>query len=849
MRTSVTAFFLVTVAFAWPLRGSTGNDTFANATQLVTSNALLRGTNTLASAEPGEPAHSPAGALHSLWWRIQFGAHGFLTLRAEGSSFDHVIAVYTGATLQTLVSLGSTLGTAEACRVTVRPGAVYFIAIDSVTTGVTGSARVLCLYDQFFTHDYDLAVGWIRREPCIPFVWGSTDATREGWPAPGQLVTWRAFVKNWFSNAIPNVSYRWFLDGSNVASGTVTLAPKAYTELTYQWPWEFARHELTLFVDDENAIAEQSELNNRLTIYTDALSVGFWVERSLYNYFHQYQRNLAIGANGWEDWAQRHITRWNQMFERACYPETPSGVYDRVRLDQLHVVHDGALPLNGGLPSNNPDATNRTIDLQWGFNNQLQSMYSSISTVSDSNPFYFEDSLLHELGHARYLIDTYGFNYHSRPEWSNTLLTVHGALALDTPYLPRIGDDSVYRPDWYNEVGYGLMSGPKTLVDRYSAAALNLIAGRRATHGNMNSPGNIGVYLQDLPSKNVVTICDGYGRPLSNATVKIYQARSMPAWYGKTYLSTPDLVLTTDSDGRVNLGRCPFSSDGFITHTYGLSEGVAVVQVELGDHVGFDFLCAMEFNLAFWRGQTQTALYQVCVGLISTSTYGIAKIVPPDGYTLPRPLVQWPHVRVVLSGPQNAQSVTVNGLPATYSWGKWERQNLPLQRGTNTVTVIATWAGGISITQTVSYYRFDTRPPEIGREALLFPAPGTRLVPDEQVYVRWITLRLNDDGDDTSVTISRASVVELSSTQEVALIGQNLSNSGSRLWRVPSLPVDTPLAVRFIVRDSAGNAAERVFTDNPFTAVPEPLGVAALLVLVLACRRVEGWCAETHRAA
>ncbi len=815
-------------AAALPLAAAPVNDDFANALQLTTSNALIRGTNTTATAEPGEPAHSALGAQQSIWWKINVGGHGFLTLRAEGSSFDHVMAVYTGATVETLVQLGASAGTAELCRVTVRPGVTFFIAIDNAVSGVAGVVRVECAFDQFFNHDNDVSVGWIRREPIVPFVWGSTNATRDGWPTNGQAVTWRAFIRNWYSNAYEDVAYTWLLDGSNVASGHITLAPKAHTELTYEWPWTFARHELALTIDADNAIAESSELNNRLTVYTDAISVGFWVERSLYNYFHQFQRNLNIGANGWEDWGQRHVSRWNQMFENAIYPDTPSGVYDRIRLDQIHIVPDGALPLNGGLPSNNPDRTNRTVDLQWGFRNELQPMYTSLSTVSDSNPFYFEDSLMHELGHARYLIDTYGFNYHSMPAWTNTLIAVHGALALDTPYLPRIAEDSVYRPDSYNELGYGLMSGPKTIVDKHSAVAMNLIAGRRAILGNMNSPGNIGVYLQDLPTNNIVTVCDGFGVPLPNATVKVYQARGTTSWYGKKYLETPDVVVMTDGDGRVNLGRCPFASNGFIRHTYGISEGVAVVQVEHADRTGIDFLNAMAFNMAYWRGQTLTAEHTVCVGMISTSAYGIARIFPLDGYTLPRAVVQWPHVRVVLSGPVNAQSVSVNGLPASYAWGKWERQNLAINRGTNAITVIATWPGGISATQTVYYYRLDTTPPVIGREALLFPTPGTNLITDNQVYLRWISLRLIDDGDDNSVTITRASVVELGSTQEVALIGQNLSNNGTRLWKVPSLPEGTPLAVKFVVRDGAGNSTERVFTDSPFTAIPEPAGAVAL---------------------
>ena len=39
-----------------------------------------------------------------------------------------------------------------------------------------------------------------------------------------------------------------------------------------------------------------------------------------------------------------------------------------------------------------------------------------------------------------------------------------------------------------------------TYIDRYSAVALNLIAGHRATEGNQNAPENIGVFMEDLPA-------------------------------------------------------------------------------------------------------------------------------------------------------------------------------------------------------------------------------------------------------------------------------------------------------------------------------------------------------------
>ncbi|MFP5247020.1 MAG: hypothetical protein ACLGH0_10040, partial [Thermoanaerobaculia bacterium] len=43
----------------------------------------------------------------------------------------------------------------------------------------------------------ELTIGWISRTPELEFVWGSTNPTREGWPAAGSTVTWRAHVRNW----------------------------------------------------------------------------------------------------------------------------------------------------------------------------------------------------------------------------------------------------------------------------------------------------------------------------------------------------------------------------------------------------------------------------------------------------------------------------------------------------------------------------------------------------------------------------------------------------------------------------------------------------------------------------
>lgn len=463
----------------------------------------------------------------------------------------------------------------------------------------------------------DLDVGWISRLPRLPYVWNSEHPEREGWPKEGEAVVWRAHVKNWSGMALNAVPYRWYLDGEVVASGTIALGPGEYVTVDLPWTWTFERHRLTFEVDPTNAVAEEEERNNQLTVFTDAITVGFCVEQTVYDYFHEYQRELGVGSNSWEDWAQRHVSRWNRMFAEAVYPESPEGVLDRIRIDTIAVVPDGALPLAGGLPTNHPNRRDFTVDLQWGFPASLvrEGFYSDHVHASETNPFYFEGSLLHELGHARYLIDLYGFNVHEDGTGSTVGIREEGQLVAGTAYMPIVSGAVHWTP--YR----GLMNGQYTFVDRYSAAALNLIAGHRATLGNYNAPGNIGVFLQDLPPENVLHLKDQRGRPLHGARVEIYQALGKPGeWYGKFYDDEPELVLYADSTGAVDVGRCPFSSDGHIVHTYGWSNGVAVLRVEQAGRVGYGFLEVTDFNLAYWRGDSIRAEYELTINMLERST-------------------------------------------------------------------------------------------------------------------------------------------------------------------------------------------------------------------------------------
>ncbi|MCR4438258.1 MAG: FlgD immunoglobulin-like domain containing protein [bacterium] len=464
----------------------------------------------------------------------------------------------------------------------------------------------------------DLDVGWIARLPRLSYVWGSSDPAVEGWPRPGELVTWRAHIRNWAAEDMSAVPYAWLLDGEEVARGLVDLPDSGMATVDYSSPWTFARHELEFVIDPDNEVPEEEEGNNAVLIYTNALSVGFYVEQSVYDYFHRYQKELGVHANSWEDWAQRHVRRWNQMFANAVYPETPEGVLDRLRIDHITVVPDGRLPLAGGLATNTPNLQDRTVDLQWGFPASLltSGFYANHKSISDSNPFFFEGSLLHELGHARYLIDLYGFNVHDNGSGSTVAIMEGGRLIVGTPYMPLVGGDAVHYTPYK-----GLMNGEYTWIDRYSAVALNLIAGHRATKGNYNAPENIGAFMQDLPLENCLTVKDNGGNPLPGAQVSVYRATGQPGvWYGKYFDDKADMLLFADDAGNVYLGRCPFSATGVIVHDYGLSNAVLIVRVEHGGGVGYGFLESTDFNMEYWRGHIEVGRHELRVNLVPKTT-------------------------------------------------------------------------------------------------------------------------------------------------------------------------------------------------------------------------------------
>jgi hypothetical protein len=125
--------------------GGPSNDQFANRIALTGANPSATGSSVKASAEANEPNHSGYSAKKSLWWSWTAPITGQMEFTTSGSSFDTVLAIYTGNGLPQLSSVGSNDedGAAFTSRVSfwATGGVTYQIAVDGYD-GAAGDARL-----------------------------------------------------------------------------------------------------------------------------------------------------------------------------------------------------------------------------------------------------------------------------------------------------------------------------------------------------------------------------------------------------------------------------------------------------------------------------------------------------------------------------------------------------------------------------------------------------------------------------------------------------------------------------------------------------------------------------------
>src|SRR5262245_61870102 len=78
------------------------NDDFADATPLSGLTVVTNASNVGATKETGEPMHAGDAGGRSVWWSWRAPFTGSVIMHTGGSSFDTLLAVYTGDSIAAL---------------------------------------------------------------------------------------------------------------------------------------------------------------------------------------------------------------------------------------------------------------------------------------------------------------------------------------------------------------------------------------------------------------------------------------------------------------------------------------------------------------------------------------------------------------------------------------------------------------------------------------------------------------------------------------------------------------------------------------------------------------------------
>lgn len=92
----------VTESVSFAIEMPPPNDAFANRISIDPSIGIATGANRKATREAGEPRISRGAGGHTVWWSWTAPASGVATVSTAGSTFDTVVAAYTGSSLASL---------------------------------------------------------------------------------------------------------------------------------------------------------------------------------------------------------------------------------------------------------------------------------------------------------------------------------------------------------------------------------------------------------------------------------------------------------------------------------------------------------------------------------------------------------------------------------------------------------------------------------------------------------------------------------------------------------------------------------------------------------------------------
>lgn len=539
---------------------------------------------------------------------------------SPGSNFAHY-AVYRSTSAFSSISGMTPIGTVSDAGAaayldqTPMNGTHYYYAVTSVSTTGDEIKAVEPVGPRTPYDETDLQVVSISRTPryqrfCAAYTYydilepsgfgpytfssatglcGGQNVHTRHWPQSGETMTYTAKIRNRGTNQYSGlVKGTWRLEGTVVKelSKTLSLGPGETDTFTYVHNWDNQPRDLSFAMD----VSDARLGNNHLMSNTMSVAFLSYIDSSYIENFRESTPQYANpSTNDAIDWLNGHMARFNQLFEDANCAK-------RVHYDVLEVLDDW-----------DPDpAVDKLLFAIFPFRfKKTTCNYRSCSGwySSDDDIDY---GLIHELAHQLGLVDLYRWNF-----------------GPDKNLVSGLGYSG---PD-------GLMNSCRPYLSEHSALAMS--------HWLYAAHGYYGQYLYCMPKLIKLRILGRDGRPLVGATVQMYQYCERP---GQGRLITTQLKAqgTTDSAGIFALPNVPIDrskvpvtgiGDRLDANPFGYvavigTNAVLHFKIQYDGAVVYDWLDITEANIAYWKGQTDTAIFDR-----QTSLGGPVSHCPPRDMT------------------------------------------------------------------------------------------------------------------------------------------------------------------------------------------------------------------------
>jgi hypothetical protein len=425
-----------------------------------------------------------------------------------------------------------------------------------------------------------------------------------------------------------------------------------------EMPFDGKRHTIEVTLSPNSMEGEDANPdNNTLTVWSDAITLGYYMSETSYHGFgaiqpfgagddlpEDFKIPYADSTWGIAEWNRRTSTSYdrlqrilrvfNHQFTISKHPLTPDGITERIN-GEVYIIpdpddYDAVFGING----HRFGKLNKTIDLIWSYvtDTKRSWAYFKYDRLQDDwrrgGMPYMDVCMIHEVSHARYLIDIYGSNL-----WCKDIhiLNPDGTRAFPDEELNAydlFARVERHTPEQYEQAekrerdghlketisGHGNMVGGMGYADgwcEHCAYSWERIRGRRARSGTWNASPELGEFLNVIPERNIILVQTPDGAPCADARIELFRSEH-DKWhkgiYAKVVDNVPDVERTTDPEGKADLGPMPFGTpredDEYGYHAkgvYGYNGRVnAVLRITVEGKAFYKFFTVFDANLGYW---------------------------------------------------------------------------------------------------------------------------------------------------------------------------------------------------------------------------------------------------------